>query len=212
MNRKLVFGVITAAAVGAGAASLVIPAGAAAPSSGTPPTQNVFVTNPLANPVPVLEVGTPNVNVTNSALSVNVGNTPAVKVDANSSDRVPYQHTIFFNESPQTCTQFVCSVSFPVVPAGKRLVITYASAHYGLSPNGTLANVQLGVNGNGIDEPQIALPAPVRIGFDTYVASAPVTFYAEAGQTPTLELGGQFVQPASLTADASIVGYLVPAS
>jgi hypothetical protein len=55
------------------------------------------------------------------------------------------------------------------------------------------------------------LPAE-RIGFDTVLASGPVTFYVDAGNTPTLELQGQFVQPASLSVTASIVGYLTPSS
>jgi hypothetical protein len=106
----------------------------------------------------------------------------------------------------------VCQVSFPSVPRGKRLVITYASARYSLSSGGTDADVEVGVNGNVSDEPSILLPAPVRTGFDTYVASGPVTFYAEAGDVPTMLLEGVYVQPASNTATASIVGYLVSMS
>jgi len=143
--------------------------------------------------------------------TVSIGNSPTVNVGRNSTDREPYQKTIFFNQTAATCTQFVCDVSFPAVPVGKRLVITYASARYGLSPGGTAANVSVGVNGNGINQ-SILLPAPVRIGFDTYIASGPVTFYAEAGDVPTMQLAGQFVQPASLTAEASVVGYLVATS
>ena len=81
---------------------------------------------------------------------------------------------------------------------------------YGLSPGGTGANVELGINGS-FSEPSILLPAQ-RTGFDTHLASGPVTFYVDAGDEPTLGLKGQFVQPASLTASASIVGYLVPST
>jgi len=38
-----------------------------------------------------------------------------------------------------------------------------------------------------------------------------VTFFVSAGDNPTLAMSGQFVQPASLTVSASIVGYLEPA-
>ena len=102
----------------------------------------------------------------------------------------------------------MCEVSFPAVPAGQRLVVTYASAIYGLSPGGTGASVRL--SNGGSDE--ILLPAAVRTGFDTHMAAGPVSFYVEAGGVPTLELSGQYTQPASLTATAAVVGYLVPAT
>ena len=151
----------------------------------------VRVTNSAADPVRV--TGTVSVN-------------GAVQVSSPASE--PYQETIHFNQSATTCTQFVCEADFPAVPAGKRLVVTFVSATYGLSPGGTLASVELGINGS-FSEPSILLPAQ-RTGFDTYLASGPVTFYVDAGDEPTLELQGQFVQPASLTATASVVGYLVP--
>ena len=153
----------------------------------------VKVTNTAAEPVPV--TGTVSVN-------------GAVQVSSPATQ--PYQETIHFNQSATTCTQFVCLVDFPAVPAGKRLVVTYVSARYGLSPGGTGANVELGINGS-FSEPSILLPAQ-RTGFDTHLASGPVTFYVDAGDEPTLGLNGQFVQPASLTASASIVGYLVPST
>jgi hypothetical protein len=129
-------------------------------------------------------------------------------VQVSNPSTVPYQETVHFNQSATTCTQFVCDVDFPTVPAGKRLVVTFVSATYGLSPNGTLASVELGIN-SSFNEPSILLPTQ-RAGFDTYIASGPVTFYVDGGDKPTIDLQGQFVQPASLTATASIVGYLVP--
>lgn len=163
--------------------------------------KDVFIVNDADHPVPTKAQGTTQVDGT-----VQVGNTPTVNVATGSADHDPYQKTVTFNQGPNTCTQFVCEVNFPAVPAGKRLVITYASAQYGLSSGGTGARVRLSTSGS-----EISLPAPVRIGFDTYVASAPVTFYVNAGQAPTLSLGGQFTS-GSLTATASVVGYLVSAS
>lgn len=154
----------------------------------------VRVMNTAAEPVPV---------------SGTVAIAGSVQVAAPAADE-PYQATIHFNQGPGTCTNFVCEATFATVPAGKRLVITYVSARYGLSPGGTLATVELGINGN-FNRPSIILPAE-RSGFDTVVASGPVTFYVDAGDKPTLDLQGQFVQPASLTASASIVGYLSNAS
>jgi hypothetical protein len=67
------------------------------------------------------------------------------------------------------------------------------------------------VNGDA-SEPFILLPAPLPINSISYVASGPVTFYVEAGDFPTLSLGGQSVSPLTNTAQVSIVGYLVAAS
>ena len=154
----------------------------------------VRVMNSPTEPVPVQ--GTVSIN-------------GAVQVAAAAAD-VPYQETVHFNQGPATCTQFVCEATFATVPAGKRLVVTFVSAVYGLSPGGTLASVELGINGS-FSRPSILMPAE-KSGFDTYIASGPVTFYVPAGDNPTLGLQGQFVQPASLTASATIVGYLTPAS
>lgn len=148
--------------------------------------------------VRVHEQGTANVNVTNGSLKV-------------TTDEVPYEHTVFFNQTDQTCTQFVCNVSFPAVPAGKRLIITYASARWALTAGGNGATVSLGVNGNGINQPQILLPAAVLSGTVNWVAAGPVTFYAKAGDVPTMSLQGQFTQPVSNTAVAAMVGHLVDA-
>ena len=140
--------------------------------------QDVFVVNDAAHPVPT------------------------------AAERSPYQESFLFNQTNQTCTQFVCKASFPEVPAGQRLIITYASARYALSSNGTSPSVSLSINGQ--TSPSILLPAPVNIGFDSYIAAAPVSFSVGAGQHPTLELGGQFVQPVSNTAEVALAGYLVP--
>ena len=161
------------------------------------PFQNVLVTNTPDKPVPV--VGT-----------VEIEGTSTVQVAA---ELDPYEHSDFFNQGPDTCTQFVCAVRFPAVPAGKRLVITYASARWRLTAGGLSPSASLGINGNvGINDPQILLPAPAPISPDNYIASGPVTYYVDAGDQPTLSLGGQFVIPTSNTAFASVVGYLVDAS
>jgi hypothetical protein len=159
----------------------------------------VLITNDSAHPVPTQAQGTTQV-----AGSVDVRTGPEA--------RTPYQQTDFFNQTAQTCTQFVCTASFPAVPAGKRLVVTYASARYALSSGGTAPSVRLTDGNSPSNGTSILLPAPVNIGFDSWLAAGPVTFYVEAGQAPTLTLGGQFVQPVSNTAEVAISGYLVPTS
>jgi hypothetical protein len=168
--------------------------------------KDVFVTNDTDHPVPTVAQGTTQVGGT-----VNIGNAPTVNVGSNPADRVPYQHRVLLSQSEANCTQFVCTAEFPEVPAGQRLVITYASALYTLTSGGTSPTVRVGVNGDP-SQPFILLPAPLPISSISYVASGPVTFYVEAGAAPTLSLGGQFVSPLTNTAQASIVGYLVAAS
>ena len=72
----------------------------------TTPFQNVIVTNTPNQPVPV-------------AGTVKIEGTSTVQVAA---ELEPYEHSDFFNQGPDTCTQFVCHVRFPAVPAGKQLV------------------------------------------------------------------------------------------
>jgi len=173
--------------------------------------QAVTISNTAAQAVPVREQnldargnvkvheqGTAEVHVTNDSLTV-------------SSGVEPYEHSLFFNQTGSNCTQFVCDLTFPAVPAGKRLVVTYASARWGITTGGNNATVVLGVNGNGVSDPQILLPAAVQSGTNNWVAASPVTFYAEAGDVPTLSVQGQFTQPVSNTGQAAIVGHLVDA-
>ena len=178
---------------------------------------DVFITNGTDAPVPTAAQGITNVAGTvdvgsvptvNVAGTVDVGSMPTVNI-VSATDREPYQHRVLLNQTEANCTPFVCTASFPAVPAGKRLVITYASARYAITAAAS-QQVRLGVNGD-VAEPFILLPAPVSIA-DGYLASGPVTFYVEAGSVPTLSMIGQFVSPLSITAVASIVGHLVPAT
>ena len=178
-------------------ASFVIAAVVPAIAYAAPKVQEVFITNDASSPVPV-------------AVQSDASSGP-LQVESGPSDRDPYQKSVFFNQTATTCTNFVCEVAFDAVPVGKRLVITYASARWALTAGGTNATVVLGVNGNGTEDPQILLPAGVATSPTSFVAAGPVTFYAEAGDVPTLSLQGQFTQPVSNTAQAGIVGYFVPA-
>lgn len=165
--------------------------------------RGVVIANDAEHPVPVRAQGTTEVAGT-------VGVSGTVDVGTLASERTPYQHSFLFNQTATTCTQFVCAASFPAVPAGQRLVVTYASARFALTSGGVSPSVSLSVDGQ--TSPSVILPAPQRIGFDSYIASGPVTFYVPGGGVPTLELGGQFVLPVSNTAEVAIVGYLVAAS
>ena len=133
----------------------------------------------------------------------------AIKALSEAGARTPYQHAIYFNQGTTTCTTFVCRVTFPAVPTGKRLVVTHASARFGLPVGNQFAEVMLSDSTFNAQGP--LLPAPVSTGPGTFVASSPITYYVEAGRSPVLQLQGINIAFASLTATAAVVGHLVDA-
>lgn len=180
-------------------------------SSAADALKDVFVNNDTAHPVPVAAQGTTQVGGTVGVSgTVTVGG--AVDVRTGPEARTPYEQTKFFNQDNTTCTSFVCTVTFPAVPAGKRLVVTYASARWALTTGGTGASLRLTNGGTSDSDRSVLLPAPTNVGFTSMVASGPVTFFVEAGRSPTLEMTGQYVLPVSNTAEAAVTGYLVPAT
>ena len=119
----------------------------------------------------------------------------------------PYQSNQLYNPSAAICpNSFYCQIAFPPVPAGKRLVVTHASATYSVTQTGTEEIVSIGANLFDTMD----LPAAVYVGTFRYVASSPVTYYFEPGQTPYIFITGSSVLTNN-TGHASIVGYLVPA-
>ncbi len=120
----------------------------------------------------------------------------------------PYQSNQLYNPSASICpNQFYCQIAFPAVPAGKRLVVTHASATYTLNAGATEAIVEIG---NGLFS-TLDLPAAVNTGNNRYVSSSPITYYFEQGETPYIFITGGSVITSN-TGHASIIGYLVPSS
>ncbi|MFN2544172.1 MAG: hypothetical protein ABR600_06320 [Actinomycetota bacterium] len=197
--------------------ALAVPAGTAFAKT----VQDVFVTNDSTQPIPTKAIGTTEVTGTvgiSGQPSVNVANTPTVTVgngannpvatsDVNQPGRLVYQQSELFSQDPNVCTNFVCSFTFDPVPAGHRLVITYASAQFKLADGGKEPSVEL-TSGDDF----ILLPPAAPLAFDKYLSAGQVTFFVGPGQAPTMELQGQFIQPVSNTAEISISGYLVPLS
>ena len=85
--------------------------------------QAVTVSNTPAQAVPVREQNTDS--SAGGAIAVHEQGTVKVSVSNNSSDNVPYQHTIDFNPDATICGSnlLVCRVEFPAVPPGKRLIL-----------------------------------------------------------------------------------------
>jgi hypothetical protein len=134
----------------------------------------VTVTNGPTMPVPV--TGTLNVNPATQVLN-------------------PYQQEGSISDSSKCAPQ--CIINFPVVPVGRRLVLTNASAQLG-------SNIDIFViEGNGV-----AFFVPKAYPTAGYLAQ-PITVYFEPGSTPT----ARFFVPDATQHTSLIVtftGYFVP--
>lgn len=133
---------------------------------------------------------------------------PALVKSVDEPGRAPYvSHRT--PDPTHNCFASSCVVQFDTVPAGFRLVVTYASAQITLTKNGTGAYFALGADGNFLGS-RILLPAPVNIGADTHVAGGAVTFYVEPGSAPTIFMFGNNVDvTGQYFEEAAITGYLV---
>jgi hypothetical protein len=131
---------------------------------------------------------------------------PALTQNIDEKGRVPY------HSSTETfCSSTQCLLSFKVVPAGYRLVITHASLFYQGRPAPSIyPNFVVLVGGTAnpdeVEGYEEYLPAPTSGGSNYYIASSPVTYYVEAGGTPSLIVNGTATGSSS---DASISGYLI---
>src|SRR6476646_1093715 len=94
--------------------------------------QSVTVSNTAANPVPVHEQGTADVNVTNSSLTVDgtVGIDPSANGvhEVNSVASSPFTRTAFASFGSGNPGAFNAEVDLYTVPSDQRVVVTYAAA------------------------------------------------------------------------------------
>jgi len=158
------------------------------------PTKPVKVVNTAAEPVPV--TGTINVG--------NFGDSPLPVRDVDS----PGRQLVRAGES---CSGSGCSATVFTVPAGKRLVIEYASIEANI-PLGKMARWQLLTNSSGIQNAEfnfpLTQPAVVFGAITQVTAGQQVRFYAEAGDA--VRMGGatnDSAQPSNY--NFAISGYLV---
>jgi hypothetical protein len=107
----------------------------------------------------------------------------------------PYQNQAAVSDS-STCPSQQCRFSFPPVPQGQRLVITYVSAQVGLADSVVLEN-------GGI-----VLFVP-KANSSSSVLGAQVTYYVNSGDTPNARIFyPNATDHVSLAVD--LIGYLVP--
>jgi hypothetical protein len=151
------------------------------------------------------------INPVNAPSTVNIAN-PVQNRDE--PGRNPYHGTVALNPSSTTCpsisappgTLLTCIANFPAVPAGKRLVITYASGQFALIPPANSPSVQVGKNGFLGGDVQFLPTFQTSPG--TFLGAGPVTFYVEAGEVPSVFMEGQSINQSD-TEVASITGYLI---
>jgi hypothetical protein len=105
----------------------------------------------------------------------------------------PYQHQASIGDSSTCAPQ--CRLTFPAVPAGQRLVITYVSAQLDATSSPVL---------EGADETLFL----IRTGPGTNI-SLPVTFYFEPGDVPVIRIFQQN-SAAHTSLIGLLVGHLVP--
>jgi hypothetical protein len=129
---------------------------------------------------------------------------PALTQNIDERGRSPYYDTVI-----GSCSGSQCYFNFRVVPAGYRLVVTYASIEYAqFSNSSSVYNVAFFSNGgngqSGSYEYLVHLPPPTANGAGLYTYSSPITAYAEAGQQPVLDVFNSQPFPVG-----TISGYLV---
>ncbi len=161
--------------------------------------------HPLARTLAALALFAPSLTA--------VAQRPVLTRNADEPGRNPYQQTVLFNQTAANCpNDFYCVANFDIVPAGYRLVVTYASARFVQNTGYVGAYASLMIDGY-IFGPEIMLPGGTldAVVHEYYFGGGPVTFYVEAGHTPSIAVSGGSVRRSN-TAQVSIAGYLVPLS
>jgi hypothetical protein len=129
--------------------------------------------------------------------------------------RSPYLEARSFVQNADACPPNYCFVRFAPVPAGKRLVVTHVAVRFFVAVTFGVPYLELGPD---VVQSSTTLPLPTATvpstgastGDPVAVMSAPVTWYAEAGTTPTLLLiGPNAFLRFSLPSLATISGYFV---
>ena len=108
----------------------------------------------------------------------------ALTQDRDEPGRNPSQQLIQLTQNTTNCGALLslCDVAFDVVPAGKRLVVTYASVVFHADP--ASSNLPAYVGPAQIPTFSVALPLPQARGGTRHVTNGPVLFFVDAGAYP----------------------------
>jgi hypothetical protein len=141
---------------------------------------------------------------------------PAIVKDTEAVGRLPYIHTLEYScplSSPSSCLQHV--YTFPAVPTGYRLVVTYVSASFPTnSPQSLSVLLTNGETAFDTDYAALDLQAPVCAAMSlryNCVSSAPASFYLEGALAPNVivHTGSTIAYSTDNTARVTVVGYLL---
>lgn len=180
-----------AAAVGLAALGTSLPCR----SQGALKPVDALIVNSESRPVPVADK--PLLDAAKAILE-------ATRGSSQTAGRAPYQQSV---RGTPACTIDGCTATFAPVPAGKRLVVTHASAAFGV-PSGTLGFVIL--TSSAPQSASLFLPLPQNPAPFGLIASSPVTYYVEEGTTPLVVLAGIGLAFAG-NSTVTIVGHLIDA-
>jgi hypothetical protein len=142
----------------------------------------------------------------------------AQTLDQNLMALQPYQASsqlvsLNYSASAAVCGNGTCQVSFPAVPAGKRLLVTYAALNYATdksAADGVLTSDVGQVAGSKLPLPNaIVTPYTGSDVFHQY--SGQVYYYIDAGATPMMQFGiGTGLGGSQTVGFAVITGVLIP--
>jgi hypothetical protein len=162
-------------------------------------------------------VNTPNVTVVNTQpVPVTLGN-GAINVQP---AQIPYSVDATPSSSGGSCSSAACFINFPVVPAGKTLVITYINS---IARASAVVWDQLELVTSNTQDPNIGVRVTMgyaRIGLagssvisDTYGAGGPILAFARAGTAPraTVSTRDGGANSGFVFTQVTISGYLIPA-
>jgi len=178
---------------------------ATAQQQGPPDGLAVRLVSPLPLPVTgnVVITGTPTVNFGNTAAN------PLFVRNPDEPGRNPYQERKSFTfTSTDSCGGNNCDVTFGLVPAGKRLVVTDVSGELGLQGGASLLRIFLGTS---IPNMRVNIPTNLEsvsgaIQFRQF--NQQVHLYVEASNAPevTFELS---TNPGNFFQSVALAGYYV---
>lgn len=143
--------------------------------------------------------GTPGVNVTNPATA------PVLFSNVNDPGRIPYQVV----RTNINCLAPPCTVPFPAIPNGHRLVLQHVSVLATFRGNNP-GYISVGMGSNNILFPITPEPPPNNQSPSSGVADQPVLAFGDGGQQPAVAIDGYSALMLSL--QASISGYLLDCS
>jgi hypothetical protein len=126
---------------------------------------------------------------------------------------IPYQQQIILSSDDPRCSAFGCDVSFPPIPAGKRLVVQHVSVDQ-VVLSGFTSSATLRTGGFGENEIRINLiPYEKDLSGGSVLVrySQPVFGFVDAGVTPLIQTGASGAGiVTNIGTTYFISGFLVP--